>query len=123
MYWPVQSDNIFLKVGTPSASSACFACSVLLSRLTEQSLHFEGGLSDQKINKGSFVRVEKLSFLQSPVKIHDVVGTPKISNFKQKKRKLSSSKIHVRRMGKEPKRGKSATFFDAYSIALACIVW
>ena len=35
-------------------------------------------LSDQKIKKGTFVRVEKLSFLESPVKIRDVAGTPNI---------------------------------------------
>ena len=34
-----------------------------------------GGLSNQKIKKGTFVRFEKLSFGQSPVKICDVVGT------------------------------------------------
>ena len=34
-----------------------------------------GGLSDQKIKKGTLVRVEKLSFSESPVKIHDVMGT------------------------------------------------
>ena len=35
-----------------------------------------GGLSDQKIKKGTFVRVEKLSFWQSPLKICDLAGTP-----------------------------------------------
>ena len=35
-----------------------------------------GGLSDQKIKKGTFLRIEKLSFWESPVKIRDVAGTP-----------------------------------------------
>ena len=30
------------------------------------------------VEKGTFVRVEKLSFWESLVKIHDVVGTPTI---------------------------------------------
>ena len=34
------------------------------------------GLSDQKNKKGAFVRVEKLSFWESPFKIRDVAGTP-----------------------------------------------
>ena len=37
-----------------------------------------GGLSNQKIKKGTFVRVAKLSFLQRPVKIRDVVGPPSV---------------------------------------------
>ena len=41
-----------------------------------QSLPIEGVLSDQKIKKGTFLRVEKLSFWESPFKIHGVVGTP-----------------------------------------------
>ena len=36
------------------------------------------GLSDQKIKKGTLVRVEKLSFLESPFKIRDVAGTPNV---------------------------------------------
>ena len=35
-----------------------------------------GGLSDQQIKKETFVRIEKLSFWESPVKISDVAGTP-----------------------------------------------
>ena len=35
-----------------------------------------GGLSDQKIKKGTFLRIEKLSFWQSPDKISDIAGTP-----------------------------------------------
>ena len=35
-----------------------------------------GGLSDQNIKKGTFLRIEKLSFWESPVKIRDVAGTP-----------------------------------------------
>ena len=35
-----------------------------------------GGLSDQKIKKGTFPRIKKLSFWESPVKICDVAGTP-----------------------------------------------
>ena len=35
-----------------------------------------GGLSDQKIKKGTFLRIEKLSFWESPVKFRDVAGTP-----------------------------------------------
>ena len=38
----------------------------------------EGGLSDPKIKKGTFVMVEKLSFWESPVKIRDVSGTPNV---------------------------------------------
>ena len=34
------------------------------------------GLSDQKIKKGTFVSVEKLSFWESPVEIRNVAGTP-----------------------------------------------
>ena len=37
-----------------------------------------GGLSDQKIKKGTFVRIEKLSFWESPVKIRDILGTPNV---------------------------------------------
>ena len=37
-----------------------------------------GGLSDQKIKKGTFLRIEKLSFWESAVKIRDVAGTPKL---------------------------------------------
>ena len=37
-----------------------------------------GGLSDQKIKKGTFVRIEKLSFWESLVKIRDIVGTPNL---------------------------------------------
>ena len=39
--------------------------------------HLEG-LSDHKIKKGTFVRIEKLIFWESPVKICDVVGTPSV---------------------------------------------
>ena len=35
-----------------------------------------GGLSDQKIKKGTFLRIEKLSFWESALKICDVAGTP-----------------------------------------------
>ena len=45
-----------------------------------QSLCAKGGLFDQKIKKGTFLRVEKLSFWESPVRILDVVGTPSIRN-------------------------------------------
>ena len=38
------------------------------------------GLSDQKIKKGTFVRVEKLSFWESPIKIRDVAGIPNVRN-------------------------------------------
>ena len=36
------------------------------------------GFVRSKIKKDTFVRVEKLSFWESPVKIHDVIGTPSI---------------------------------------------
>ena len=36
----------------------------------------QGGLSNQKIKDGTFIRVEKLSSWESAVKIHDIVGTP-----------------------------------------------
>ena len=39
-----------------------------------------GGLSDQKIKNGTFVRVENLSFRELPVKIRDVAGTPNVCN-------------------------------------------
>ena len=41
----------------------------------------QGGLSDQKINKGTFLRIEKLSFWESPVKIRDVAGTPTLHKY------------------------------------------
>ena len=37
-----------------------------------------GGLSDQKIKKGTFLRIEKLSFGESPVKIRAEAGTPNL---------------------------------------------
>ena len=40
-----------------------------------------GGLSDQKIKKGTFLRIEKLSFRESPVKIRDVAGTPNVLTY------------------------------------------
>ena len=55
----------------------CLAC--LLSFVEQASwaeLVRQGGLSDQKIKKGTFAWVEKLSFWQSSVKIRDVAGTP-----------------------------------------------
>ena len=55
----------------------CWAC--LLSLFEQASwaeLLRQGGWSDQKIKKGTFDKLEKLSFWQSPVKICDVVGTP-----------------------------------------------
>ena len=36
----------------------------------------QGGLYDQKIKKGTFVTIEKLSIWKLPVKIRDEVGTP-----------------------------------------------
>ena len=39
---------------------------------------FKIGWSDQKIKNGTFVRVEKLNFWHSPIKIYDVVGTPSL---------------------------------------------
>ena len=42
---------------------------------TRAELARRGG-SDQKIKKGTFVRIEKLSFWESPVKIRDIAGTP-----------------------------------------------
>ena len=67
----------FIKVGgCPLTHKFCLAC---LLNFAEQASWAElvrwGGLSDQKIKKGIFVRVEKLSFWESPVKIRDVVGT------------------------------------------------
>ena len=68
------------KIGQcPSTHKLCLAC--LLSFVEQVSwaeLARQGGLSDQKIKKGTFVRVEKLSFCQSPVKIRDVVVTPTV---------------------------------------------
>ena len=53
----------------------CLAC---LLNFAEQASWAEpvrrGNLSDQKIEKGTFIRVEKLSFYESAVKIHDIVG-------------------------------------------------
>ena len=40
-----------------------------------------GGLSDQKIKKGTFIKVEKLRFWESPIKILNVMGTPNIRYF------------------------------------------
>ena len=60
----------------------CLAC--LLSFVEQASwseLVGQGGLNDQKINKDTFVRVENLSFWQSPIKIRDVVGTPKHGTY------------------------------------------
>ena len=50
-----------------SAGSAWLASSILLARLAWAELAHRGGLSDQKIKKDTFVRVEKLSFCESPV--------------------------------------------------------
>ena len=38
----------------------------------------QGGLSNQKIKKGTFIRDEKVSFWQSPVKIRDIAGTARL---------------------------------------------
>ena len=55
----------------------CLAC---LFNFAEQASSAEptrrGDLSDQKITKGTFIKVEKLSFWESAVKIRDIVGTP-----------------------------------------------
>ena len=39
------------------------------------------GLSDQKIKKGTFLRIDKLSFWESAVKICDIAGTPNLDRF------------------------------------------
>ena len=48
----------------------------LCYRLLGQSWCVEGVCLIKKIKKGTFVRVEKLSFWKSPVKIRNVAGTP-----------------------------------------------
>ena len=73
----VKNVKIFRIGQCPSTLKLCLAC--LLSFVEQASLaelECRGGLSDQKFKKGTFVRVEKLSFWQLPVKIHDVAGTP-----------------------------------------------
>ena len=50
----------------------------LLNKTEQAELERWGRLSDQKIMKGTFIRVEKLSFWQSPVKIYDVADTPSV---------------------------------------------
>ena len=37
-----------------------------------------GDLFDKKTKKGAFIRVEKLSFWESAIKIRDIVGTPNL---------------------------------------------
>ena len=60
----------------PSVHQLCLAC--LLNFAEQVELACRRGLSDQKIWKGTFVKVVKLSFWESPVKIHDVAGTPNV---------------------------------------------
>ena len=68
----------FIKLGPCSSTrKLCLAC---LLNFADQASWAEfarrGDLSDQKTKKGTFIRVEKLSFWESAVKIRDVVGTP-----------------------------------------------
>ena len=58
----------------PCPSTGQRTSSILMSRLAE--VECRRGLSDQKIEKCSSVRVDKLNFRESPVKISNVVGTP-----------------------------------------------
>ena len=60
----------------PCPSTGQRTSSILMSRLAE--VECRQGLSDQKIKKGTFVRVEKLSFRESPVKIRNVACTPNL---------------------------------------------
>ena len=67
-----------IKIGLcPLTHRLCPAC---LLNFTKQAslaeLPHQAGLPDQKIKKGTFIRVEKISFWESPIKICDVVGTP-----------------------------------------------
>ena len=59
-----------------TTSAHSFHVPAWLQALLRAELERRDGLSDQKIKKGNFVRVEKLSFSESPVKIRDVAGTP-----------------------------------------------
>ena len=40
-----------------------------------------GGLSDQKIKKGTFEMVEKISFWESPVKFCEVLDSPNAKSY------------------------------------------
>ena len=52
-----------------------------LLQATWAELAHRRGLSDQNIKKGTFGRIEKLSFCKSPVKIRNVAGTPTVNTF------------------------------------------
>ena len=71
---------IFIKVGPcPLTRNFSLACLFNFDKLAGWAeLVRRGGLSDKKIKKGTFVRVEKLSFRELPVKIRNVVGSPTV---------------------------------------------
>ena len=70
-----------IKIGPcPTMCKLCMSC---LLNFAGQSLCTKGGLCNQKIKKGTFLRIEKLGFWESPVKIRDIVGTPKVNNYQR----------------------------------------
>ena len=64
-------------------------------KATRAELTRQGGLSDQKIKKGTFVRIEKLSFWESPVKIRDLAGTLKVGSSNGTKKLIACCVIPV----------------------------
>ena len=71
--------EIFMIKQFPLTRKLCLACLLpFFEQASWEELACQGGLSNQKTNKGTFVRVEKIGFWQSPVKIRDVVATPHV---------------------------------------------
>ena len=73
---------VFLIRHSISTHNLCPAC--LLNKIEQASqaeLVCRQGLSDQKIKSGFIIRVEKLSFCGSAIKIRDVAGTPRNGSF------------------------------------------
>ena len=73
--------NVFKNVKSISIGLCLSTCKLCVACLFSLAVHLSlaefahrEGLSNQTIKKGTFVRVEKLSFWKSPVKIRDVVG-------------------------------------------------
>ena len=64
-------------------------------RLRGQSWRIEGVCLIKKILKGTFVRIKKLSFWESPVKIHDFVGTPNFTYVHTYRRMLDEKCARV----------------------------
>ena len=58
----------------------CLACLLNFAKQASCWAELERGedLSDQNVKKGSFLKVEELSFRESAVKIRELVGTPNL---------------------------------------------